>query len=308
MTAGKTKLIVFPMTRIFPALITLLFAVQPCVAEEAQAKFAAVVEGISLLVRDAQPGAGIARSPQAFTASYDTIEFTIHSESKTGEYLPKVHQEVGPRRQGFVIQISLQPVNSAAAVAGQIHRRPYWQEYLWHGHGDERQQVHFLFKFGAGIDSDFKDRVIKTVTNISLGHAPALAPLSGDEASALFERFDRREKVEKDTLHRALVSCQSTLRVYAAKALGENGDITSLPYLIDALSDETLMIGALVAEPGMATVRYWADVSLKKLTGKDFGYKWDDLFAKRHEAVKKWASWYRQEHRSLDVPIEGVER
>lgn len=222
------------------------------------------------------------------------MEFTVHGEGKTGEYSPNVHQEVGPRRQGYMIRISLQPVDSAAAVAGQTHQRPYWQEYLWQGHDDEQQQVHFVFKFGGGIDNDFKDRIIKTVTNIALGHAPALAPLSAVEIAALFERFDRREKSEKDTLHRALISCQS---LYAAKALGETGDKTSLPYLIDALSDESFVIGATWAEPGMETTRYWANESLKKLTNRDFGYKWDDLFAERHEAVKKWAAWYRQELR-----------
>jgi hypothetical protein len=48
-------------------------------------------------------------------------------------------------------------------------------------------------------------------------------------------------------------------------------------------------------EAGMVTTRYWANDSRKKLTGRDFGFIWNDPKQKRDKAVKRWCKWYSQQ-------------
>ena len=93
-------------------------------------------------------------------------------------------------------------------------------------------------------------------------------------------------------MHQALNGPQTTLRAYAARALGKQGNETSIPYLIDALSDDSFHVGANYIDPGMATTRYWANESLKKLTEEDFGFIWNEPREKRIQAIVRWQNWY----------------
>jgi 5-carboxymethyl-2-hydroxymuconate isomerase len=43
-------------------------------------------------------------------------------------------------------------------------QRPYWQEYFWAGHEDKKEYIHFIFKFGRGVDEQFNSTVIRAVT------------------------------------------------------------------------------------------------------------------------------------------------
>lgn len=122
--------------------------------------------------------------------------------------------------------------------------------------------------------------------------APAIIPLPDEQIDPLFKKIERKEKIPVQILYQALKSSQLTLRAYAARELGEQGDETSIPYLIDALSDESMHEGAKYLKAGMNTTRYWANESLKKLTGKDFGFIWDDPKEKRIEAIARWHEWY----------------
>ncbi len=109
----------------------------------------------------------------------------------------------------------------------------------------------------------------------------------------LFEKIGNGEKVSSELLQQALKSGQLTLRAYAARVLGEQGDETSIPFLIDTLTDQSFHVGASYLEPGMATTRYWANESLKKLSGEDFGFVWDAPQAERDQAIDRWRRWYR---------------
>ena len=101
-----------------------------------------------------------------------------------------------------------------------------------------------------------------------------------------------QQRIDVYLLYRALVGPQLTLRAYAARELGRQGSSESLPFLIDALTDESQHVGSSYPDPGMATTRYWANESLKKLTGEDFGFIWNAPRASRAEAVVKWRAWF----------------
>lgn len=124
--------------------------------------------------------------------------------------------------------------------------------------------------------------------------APQVDPLPEAEVGILFEKIHKGEQIDLAKLYQALKGPQTTLRAYAARELGNYGDNSSVPYLIDALSDESMHVGANYIEPGMATTRYWANDSLKKFTGQDFGFVRNDPIEKREEAIIRWQRWFQK--------------
>jgi hypothetical protein len=124
--------------------------------------------------------------------------------------------------------------------------------------------------------------------------APKTEPLSDGLVGKLFERIDRKEKVEFELLCQALLGNQTTLRAYAATLLGESGDHRAIPFLIDALSDQSMHVGAHYSDAGDLTTRHRANKSLLKLTKQDFGFVWNDPKENRQTAIQKWVDWYRK--------------
>lgn len=119
-----------------------------------------------------------------------------------------------------------------------------------------------------------------------------LSPLPEEEYERIFNAFQTRERIPIKLLHQGLFAGQTTVRAYSASLLGDHGGQSSVPYLIDALSDSSMHVGARYVKPGMHTTRYWANESLKKLTKKDFGFVWDDPEEKRKDAIQRWRAWY----------------
>lgn len=144
---------------------------------------------------------------------------------------------------------------------------------------------------GCMVTSQFSAEVYAYNETMRDWHAKT-KPLSSEEIDRVFESVNQGKKVDRDTLHRALISDQKSLRADAARLLGEVGDATSVPHLIDALSDQSHHVGADYSNPGMATTRYWANASLKKLTKQDFGFVWDAPEVERQAAIKRWQVWY----------------
>jgi len=60
-------------------------------------------------------------------------------------------------------------------------------------------------------------------------------------------------------------------------------------------------VGVHYSDMGMHTTRYWANDSLKKLTGLDVGFVWNDPIEKRNEAIQKWKSWWEQNKVNYDL-------
>lgn len=130
------------------------------------------------------------------------------------------------------------------------------------------------------------------LTGLAEQLAPTIEPLEQERVPALFERIDRNEKIDVDLLCQALIGPQTTLRAYAATLLGDSGDRRAIPFLIDALSDESVHVGATYLDPGDATTRHRAHKALKKLTGQDFDFVWSDPEDQRSEAIRKWIAWF----------------
>lgn len=120
-----------------------------------------------------------------------------------------------------------------------------------------------------------------------------LQPLPEGKVNWLFEKIQKRERVEPRMLHAALIGPQMALRADAARMLAQWGDASSVPHLIHALTDESSHVGARYPDAGMATTRYWAARSLREMTGRNFGFSWDDPLDRRNAAVLRWTTWYQ---------------
>ncbi len=119
-----------------------------------------------------------------------------------------------------------------------------------------------------------------------------VSSLPQERIGEMFKSIGANEKIDLDLVYQALNGPQTALRADAARYLGTHGNKQSIPYLIAALSDESTHVGGAYLDAGMATTRYWANDSLKKLTGKDFGFVWNDPIEKRNAAIRRWKLWY----------------
>lgn len=96
------------------------------------------------------------------------------------------------------------------------------------------------------------------------------------------------------TIRRGLVSSQMTDRARCAQWFIEHGTIEDVPYLIDALSDESAHVGAEYPLAGMATTRYWANVALIVICKTSYDYQWDAPKEKREYSISLWQQhWVR---------------
>jgi HEAT repeat protein len=84
------------------------------------------------------------------------------------------------------------------------------------------------------------------------------------------------------------------VRIAAARALANLGDRRSLSALVRLLSSDDV------------GVRVTADVTLRALTGKEFGYPAYETPAKREASIAKWAAWVESEGATakLDYPLK----
>ena len=128
--------------------------------------------------------------------------------------------------------------------------------------------------------------------------AKALPPLPEQEYGRIFNAHQTKQKVPIRLLHQGLFAAQTFVRARSAALLGDRGNRSSVPYLIDALSDQSTHVGANYPEAGMATTRYWANESLKRLTTQDFGFAWNDPEETRNGSIRKWSEWYRSDFKT----------
>ena len=96
------------------------------------------------------------------------------------------------------------------------------------------------------------------------------------------------------TIRRGLVGSQLTYRAKSAQWFIEHGTVEDVPYLIDALSDESMHEGAEYPLAGMATTRYWANVALIVICKTSYDYQWDSSKEKREYSISLWLQhWAR---------------
>lgn len=154
---------------------------------------------------------------------------------------------------------------------------------------------------GAPLPAKSAERII-----LNTYYAPRLAPyLSSLEQGKIDALFTPLKALTynynlKEDVHRALVSDHFTLRAYAATYLGKYGTVESATRLIDALSDESVHVGANYRDAGMATTRHRAALALKDLVGEDFGFVWNAPARERKIAVNRWKEWLNERDIILD--------
>jgi hypothetical protein len=82
-------------------------------------------------------------------------------------------------------------------------------------------------------------------------------------------------------------------REQAVMTVADQNNRAAIPQLIQRLEDDDI------------AVRMAAIDSLRKMTGKDFGYvAWDDE-VKRREAVRQWKAWWQSEGGRATAPTGG---
>ena len=166
---------------------------------------------------------------------------------------------------------------------------------------------------GTGNTSELSDCVVvlareapvqeKATLSATDLRSPGLRPLTEEKVDWLFEKIARGERIGPDILHAALIGPQSALRADAARILARWGDASSIPHLIHALTDESSHIGVGYPDAGMATTRYWAARSLREMTGRDFGFVWNDPPDQRNAAVQRWSTWFQ----TVDTKVRDAE-
>ncbi len=127
--------------------------------------------------------------------------------------------------------------------------------------------------------------------------APPIDPLPHDQVSAVLEKLKSKDDIKLSTVYQSLIGPQLYLRALAATYLGEKGNPSSIPYLIDALQDCSVHVGANYMDPGMASTCYRANKALIKITGKDFGFVWNADEKDNEERIIQWQRWYLNQTR-----------
>ncbi len=137
--------------------------------KDTETQFNAICGRLTSLLVTAQPDTEITKdtTSKAFTARYDTMVYTVHKNRGRGNVSSQTCQEVGPRVDGFVVDVRIVPINPVSALSGQTFQEPYWKTYFWYGHVDNDQYVHFVLKFGEGVKKSLRYDVIRAVTELA---------------------------------------------------------------------------------------------------------------------------------------------
>ena len=122
--------------------------------------------------------------------------------------------------------------------------------------------------------------------------APELPELAPHEISRWIGRIHPETRIEKSIVRRGLISGQTRLRADCAQYLAWHGTHSDVPYLIDALSDESIHVGGRPLQAGMQTTRYWANVALICISRLDLGYRWDASLDERQLAIERWKNYW----------------
>jgi hypothetical protein len=119
------------------------------------------------------------------------------------------------------------------------------------------------------------------------GIAPQVESIDPDE---LLPALHAKEsfRAYAPTIRRGLVGSQLTYRAESAQWFIDHGTLEDVPYLIDALSDESMHVGANYPLAGMATTRYWANVALIVICKTSYDYQWDSSNQKRNYSISLW--------------------
>lgn len=124
--------------------------------------------------------------------------------------------------------------------------------------------------------------------------APKLEKTPTEEVRKALATFENEGKGDLALIRRGLISDQTYDRARCAQCLIKYGGVEDIPFLIDALSDESSHVGANYPVAGMETTRYWANVALIVICRTSYDYRWDAPAEKREYAISLWKQhWER---------------
>lgn len=134
---------------------------------------------------------------------------------------------------------------------------------------------------------------ISSVGFAAEGIAPKVKSITPDE---LLPALHAKENLRAHApiIRRGLIGSQLTYRAESAQWFIKHGTIDDVPYLIDALSDESMHVGASYPVAGMATTRYWANVALIVICKTSYDYQWDESEEKREYSISLWQQHWTQ--------------
>ena len=89
-------------------------------------------------------------------------------------------------------------------------------------------------------------------------------------------------------MYAALQAENPSVRIQAIHRAGQTKDTSSLPYLVDRLSDS------------QSDVRFFAISALKRITGEDMGWNYYDPPEKRAEAVGRWGKYLAERSQAVE--------
>ena len=113
---------------------------------------------VTPLIQQYFPGAEVKRTDTSYAAKHDTMEFTVHGSSKTGQIAAETHKEEGPNHKGFFLQIDLcDGPYQGAAVIPQHLKRPYWTTFI-DALSVPGQNKHLMvrFSYGGNLSAEFQ--------------------------------------------------------------------------------------------------------------------------------------------------------
>jgi hypothetical protein len=124
-----------------------------------------LIQKLTSVITNLCPEAEITVDEHAFSAKHDTMVYTIHSRSKTGEVYPTTHQQEGPAFRGFMLRVSLNDgeYGGAACVPQTLHG-PYYPTFIDApsiSDGKKHYQVHF--SYGGRLDPELKKAILETI-------------------------------------------------------------------------------------------------------------------------------------------------
>lgn len=91
-----------------------------------------------------------------------------------------------------------------------------------------------------------------------------------------------------------LQSDDPSQRINSAVEAGRSKDTNAVPLLVDRLSDSD------------SDVRFYAILSLQKITGTDMGYHYYDPAGQRDDAIGRWRQWLGQKNWASTLPAGSI--
>ncbi len=126
----------------------------------------ALIDNLTGIIESRCPAASIEIQNGVFLAKFETMMFTIHGSSKTGEISKKTHQQEGPNYKGFLLRVSLEeggPFQGQAMVPQTLHQL-YWETYIDRPPAkDGNAYYNVSFSYGSRIDKDLKQLIFSTI-------------------------------------------------------------------------------------------------------------------------------------------------